>query len=759
MPPKAPRPFSVISWYNGNQVSPSNVSLQNVMHYTDDDLEKRHDFIQLLFPLPWPSKSTNTTVVASVRQYSIIRGTNGKRFRGAMYKSVKKILAMFDLELTPDTLCTPFGNPRPFAYHRGGGRRIRRIKPVEGDNIDHAAREARFQALANPGNHHHRRITRMIRSLRLCARPKDADSIYRFFRRFAIEHPTIPEKTWRTWGVAANSEDFYRDPYKEVKGASGELVTGEVSDWEDEPVKPVDTDDESGGSGPGSHKSSSSSEIGSNDGGGTGGKTGGGRGGGGIFSSSGSSSSGSEKLPAESSDDEGGFGPFGGDSPPPIDGSDIDEEQPPTIGDPRMSDEDIQKLTDPERKLHNARINYMNENRDIEIRLNFRKANGKWIGKDKDPMTMIFIDLRVWQLVLRDLEAAQQAEEAVERAIREGENPEDPSDEASSGGSDVEDPNGDRDKVFTRDDIRMFGQSHMSAENLQKLEPWELELHLALVQHTKDYLEIEVRHKFRNGDGIWRARGADPINMSMRSLREWQFEINKREADWLDKVAIGEATWSQGVESDTSFESEYDFGDPNMSERYFAWLGDEDKERHLALMAYYEKFRGLEYELGYRDRATYEWAGYGMDPAEMNLEELDQWTIEMEQQGDEWIAKQEELEAAEDAAEAAAEAAAAPAAKEVRKRRRSPEHEEAEKLMAARVKMGLDPYGDTPEAKRWKAMVEEMEKQKKEKEEAEREASEGPEDQLRTEEQSAAKRAQTGQETSSSSRSKKRRVE
>ena len=424
-----------------------------------------------------------------------------------------------------------------------------------------------------------------------------------------------------------------------------------------------------------------------------------------------------------------------------------------------MSDEDIKKLTDPERELHNARIQHMNENRDIEIRLNFRKANGKWIGKDKDPMTVSFIDLRVWQLVLRDLEEAQQAEEAAERAIREGGSPGDSSDEESSDGSDVEDPNGDRDNVFTKKDVRMFGQSHMSAENLQQLEPWELELHLALVQHTKDYLDIEVRHKFRDGDGMWRGRGTDPLKMSMRGLRAWQFEISKREADWLDKVATGEATWSQGVESDTSFESEYDLGNPGMSERYFEWLGDEDKERHLALMAYYEKFRGLEYELGFRDRTTLEWIGYGIDPDDMNLPELDQWTIDMEQQGDEWIAKQEELEAAE----AAAEAAAASAAKEVR--RRSPEHEEAEKLMAKRVKRGLDPYGDTPEAKRWKAMVEEMEKEKEKEEkaakakaEAERQASEDPEEQLRTEEQSAVKRAQAGQQTSSSSVSKRRKV-
>ena len=742
MPPKKPKEFSIVSWYNGNMATAANVFINNVLEYTDDDLENKHDFIQLLFPLPWPSQITSSTVVATRHQFGTIRGQRGQAIRRTMLKALERILAMFDLELTPSRFCTAFLKAKPGARHRNGGRRIRRITATAGDGIDHAAREARFQALANPGNHHHRRITRIIRSLRLSGRPQDADSVYRFFRNFAREHPSVPRRTLEMWGVAANSAYLDMDPSEDIKNTTKEVKMGEPSDGESETSTETGTETTKAPSTDGT------------------GKEGGEEGGGGGGGSGGSKKSSSIETITDV-DSGGGFVRF--DTPPRIVEGPTNGGQPAEIGDSRMSEEDIQKLTPPERDLHYARIQHRKENINTEIKLNLRKADGEWKGKDEDPMTMVLIELRVWQLILRDLEEERRADEITRNRIEQGNEPDDSS---SDSGDDDDDANDG--KEFIRTDVKKFGQRDISAEDLQKLELWERKLHFALIEHMKDYLDIEIKHKYRDGDSFWRGRGPEPTTMSLRALKAWQIEMDKRESAWMDQVMAGERAWSDDVASDTSFDSDYDIGDANMSDRYFAWLGDEDKERHLALKKYTEIFRTLEYELGFRDRTTFKWIAMTIDPAEMNLDELEQWSEDMNEMGCEWEDKKEAEEAAAAAAAAAANTNTTQPTTETetqsQPRLRSPEGLEMEEMMEERRRMGLDPLGDSPEARRWRAMM--AAKAEAERLEAERLAAEtesdGPGDQLRTEEAARAKTAQSSRrsagERSDSSRSKRRRL-
>ncbi|KFY89056.1 hypothetical protein V500_05973, partial [Pseudogymnoascus sp. VKM F-4518 (FW-2643)] len=423
--------------------------------------------------------------------------------------------------------------------------------------------------------------------------------------------------------------------------------------------------------------------------------------------------------------------------------------QPAEIGDSCMSEEDIRKLTPPERDLHYARIQHRKENINTEIKLNLRKADGEWKGKDEDPMTMVLIELRVWQLILRDLEEERRADEITRNRIEQGNEPGDSSSDSSDDDDDANDG-----KEFIRTDVKKFGQRDISAEDLQKLEPWERKLHFALIEHMKDYLDIEMKHKYRDGDAFWRGRGPEPTMMSLRALKAWQIEMDKRESGWMDQVMAGERAWSDDVASDTSFNSEYDIGDGNMSNRYFEWLGDEDKERHLALVAYTDKFRSLEYELGFRDRTTFQWIAMTMDPVDMNLGELDQWTEDMNEMGCEWEDKKEAEEAA--AAAAANTNTTQPTTEtetQSQPRLRSPEGLEMEEMMEERRRMGLDPLGDSPEARRWRAMMAakaEAERQEAERLAAERE-SDGPGDQLRTEEAARAKTAQNSRRSAGES--------
>ncbi|OBT66378.1 hypothetical protein VE03_04801 [Pseudogymnoascus sp. 23342-1-I1] len=719
MPPKAPPPFSIVSWYSGNISTAANVFIQNVLNYTDDELENKHDFIQLLFPLPWASQSTSSTVVVTKRNLDIIcgPGANGKKFRAKMLKSLERTLAMFDLQLTLTKDCKPYGTKHPDARHQNGGRRIRRITPKQDDGIDHAAREKRFQDLKNPHNHHHRRITRIIRSLRICGRGADAESVYRYFRRFAIDHPTIPKQTRMMWGVAANSAYTDQDPREDIKNTSEEIKMGELSDGE----KGEDGGGKEGGPEDGPDDSTEdgtedTDEVRD------------------VVILSGSRSNTGESGSSDTDDGD----PFelpGGGTPPPGGDGPTNGGQSPKIGDPRITDEGLEKLTTAEKELHYGRIQHMQENKDIEIGLCLRNDNGVWIAVDEDPMTMSLNDLRIWQLILRDKEEQRNADEITSRRIAEGRGSDDGS---SSDGSDAGDPN---DLKPVARNINGFGQGSMRAEILETMEPWEKKLHFAIIEHTKDYLDIEIKFRIRDGDGFWRGWRKDPMLLSLRDLKEWQIELDQREADWLDEVMRGDRRRSEEVESDPDDRSDYEIGDPNMSERYFASIYDEDKEHHLALRKYIERFRKAEYDLGYRDRTTGEWVGISMDPKEMNLVELDQWEIDMEKEEQEWYEAQESTEDSGEEDEAQNDTTELVSSTQTRQRQRSrsPGTIEDEKLMAKRVEMGLDPYGDFPEAIRWKAMVEKRERKKAAKAEAERlaaggeEESDGPGDQLHTE--------------------------
>ena len=407
-----------------------------------------------------------------------------------------------------------------------------------------------------------------------------------------------------------------------------------------------------------------------------------------------------------------------------------------------MSNEELRKLTSTEREFHHARIRHRNENIDIEIKLNLRSANGDWIGADEDPLKMSYLELRVWKRILKELDDNRKAEERRKSRIEEGNEPDD---ESSSDGSDDDDANDD--KEFVRNDVKGFGQRDISDENLQKLVPWEEKLHLAQVEHHKDYLDIEMRHKFRDGDARWRGNGDDPIKMSLRELKKWHCELDRRESTWMDEVTAGERRWSQSVSSDSDYQSDYEIGMSGMSEDYFQKLGDEDKEKHLQLLNYNERFRYLEYKLKFRDPTTHEWIAPSQEPCDMTFDELDVWEVDMAGFEEEYNEKLR--------AEAAAANPTTETGTQAPPRLRSPEDLEMEEMMTERVRRGMDPLGDSPEARKWKATMEDMEREKAEKAEAARLEREGggPGEQLRAEEAARAARGDVN-----SSRNKRRRL-
>jgi hypothetical protein len=150
-----------------------------------------------------------------------------------------------------------------------------------------------------------------------------------------------------------------------------------------------------------------------------------------------------------------------------------------------------------------------------------------------------------------------------------------------------------------------------------------------------------------------------------------------------------------------------------------------------------------------------------MQPFDMSHDELDTWFEDME----EFEAEYNERVLNEAAAQNSAPPRLTPANR--RQRSPSPDGIEAAELMAEGVRRGLGPYGTSPEAIKWKAAAEEIERKKAAaKAAAEEEANGDPGNQLLAEQrQSQAKRpnsshksARSSGEAEDSSRSKRRRI-
>ncbi|KAI1111132.1 opioid growth factor receptor conserved region-domain-containing protein [Nemania sp. NC0429] len=131
-------------------------TLDEILSWTDSQLERQHDFIQTLFPLPENSGFNSTAPI--VDEETMIKFHQSRALRSNVLRALRRMLVLygFDSQIKEGThwrlLIAPMdciGNP--------------------------------FVRWLKPSTHNHLRITRIIRSLRILGLPGVAWDMYRAF--------------------------------------------------------------------------------------------------------------------------------------------------------------------------------------------------------------------------------------------------------------------------------------------------------------------------------------------------------------------------------------------------------------------------------------------------------------------------------------------------------------------------------------------------------------------------------------------------
>ena len=130
-------------------------NLQDIWNYSDNEIEKKHDFIQMIFPLNQPSNSVfhgiyldDSKVIEDLQKNPIVNSN--------MLKSANWFLSFLE----------------------------------------------RTNHWKQPNNHNHLRITRVIQSLRLLVSDKEADAFYNSVMALLSENNQINTLTLQYWEKA-----------------------------------------------------------------------------------------------------------------------------------------------------------------------------------------------------------------------------------------------------------------------------------------------------------------------------------------------------------------------------------------------------------------------------------------------------------------------------------------------------------------------------------------------------------------------------
>lgn len=166
-------PSQLVEFYAGNAADIEGRRLEDILAFSDDDLEEAHDFIQWLFPLPEPSRFNPEAPLLTPED---IAAFYQPELQNNLRKSFRRILAFMGL-----------------SQEEG--------RVVEGPNFA----ERSIEVWEAP-NHNWLRVTRILRSLMLLGLREEAESLYRWLdheytkRRFPIN-----DESMRFWEEAVAS--------------------------------------------------------------------------------------------------------------------------------------------------------------------------------------------------------------------------------------------------------------------------------------------------------------------------------------------------------------------------------------------------------------------------------------------------------------------------------------------------------------------------------------------------------------------------
>ena len=172
----------IIRFYEGVVPDDRGRSLQQIWRWSDEKLERVHDYIQWLFPLPEPS-SFNPEA-PTLDQQAIREFRARAELRANMRSSFMRMLVFYGFKLIEED---------PL-----------RVVPSE-SFIERSRNWLRLS------NHNHLRITRILRSLRLVGLEEEAVALSRCLaalseKESSSPEPRISEETFGYWRAAAGVE-------------------------------------------------------------------------------------------------------------------------------------------------------------------------------------------------------------------------------------------------------------------------------------------------------------------------------------------------------------------------------------------------------------------------------------------------------------------------------------------------------------------------------------------------------------------------
>jgi hypothetical protein len=142
----------IVAFFRGESTDDRGRSLDTILQWDDDRLERVHDFIQWLFPLDAPSGVNPGAPLVGAREQRAFE--SDPLLRNQLRRALDRMLAFYGFQVQRDTTGAPVSIDRSAAF------------------------AARAHNWLTPGNHNHLRLTRILRSLRLLGLQQEARMLY-----------------------------------------------------------------------------------------------------------------------------------------------------------------------------------------------------------------------------------------------------------------------------------------------------------------------------------------------------------------------------------------------------------------------------------------------------------------------------------------------------------------------------------------------------------------------------------------------------
>lgn len=185
-------PSPIVTFYDPATKAPDykGRTFEAILSWTDHQLEREHDYIQILFPVPEPSPHNQNAPLLDRAAFEAFRSR--PELRTQIRRSFVRICAFFGFRMQKDNINDPLA-----------------ILPIS------AFKDVSATWLKN-FNHNHQRMTRVIRCLRILGLEEDAQAFFATLQLVSRNnHGRIGERSILYWTRAA-TRPLYFAPDDEI---------------------------------------------------------------------------------------------------------------------------------------------------------------------------------------------------------------------------------------------------------------------------------------------------------------------------------------------------------------------------------------------------------------------------------------------------------------------------------------------------------------------------------------------------------------